>query len=325
MQTQIEKYFLGELTAGERVELLRNVRSDKATAAAFTACQNTYALLAISDAVIDAEESRQSYRQFAKAVRAHRIRRITLRVAAYAAAVALLIAAVRLYDAHTAPTAPSVAETTLFVPAGQRVSVTLDDGTQVWLNAQTRLTYPNAFTAGERRVSVEGEAFFDVAHDAEKPFIVATRGIEMQVLGTTFNVYSYPQEDVSRISLLSGSLRVYTPGAPRSESITLSPSEEMTIRNNRLSPAAAIPDMNYFLWTEGIYSFENETLANIVKKLELYYDIRIEVNDATMLQWKYTVKFRQRDGIDEILRLMRKIHTFSIRKEDEQNRIIMSK
>ena len=86
-----------------------------------------------------------------------------------------------------------------------------------------------------------------------------------------------------------------------------------------------IPNNDHFLCKDGIYSFEEEPLGNIFRKLELYYDIRIEAENPAILEWKYTVKFRQRDGIDEILRLLCRIHPFKIEKDNDNNRVIIGK
>jgi ferric-dicitrate binding protein FerR (iron transport regulator) len=179
------------------------------------------------------------------------------------------------------------------------------------------------FTGEERRVKLEGEAYFEVAHNRDKPFIVATGGVEIQVLGTSFNVQNYEQDNFSRVSLLEGSLQVYDLLAG-SAGIILRPNEEVTIRNGEMH-VAQMPDTDYFLWTDGIYSFTSEELGSILKKLELYYDVEIIVKEPSMLKWQYTVKFRQRDGIGEILRLLQKIHPFHMQKDERNNRIILDK
>lgn len=86
-----------------------------------------------------------------------------------------------------------------------------------------------------------------------------------------------------------------------------------------------IPYNDYFLWTDGIYSFDNEPLGNILRRMELYYDVKIVVEDPSISNWKYRGKFRQRDGIDEILRMIQRIHKFKIEKDEENNTIILSK
>lgn len=324
MNEQSEKYFLEEMSLSEKLAFFKKLESDKELQEEFSRYKNIDALFALTDNVVDKSDTIRNYKIFIRRMKQKVIRRFTLRALGAAAAIGLLIFSIHLYHVYNYQSLALVAsETSLFIPAGQRVSITLEDGTVVWLNAQSRLTYPTAFVGSERRVSVEGEAYFEVAKNAEKPFIVTSQGIEMKVLGTSFNVYSYPGENVSRISLLEGSLQIYKQEAPEN-AVILRPREEVIIEDNKMS-VSMIPSNNYFLWKDGIYSFEDETLANVFKKLELYYDIKIEVKDPAILNWKYTVKFRQRDGIDEILRLMREIHTFHIEKDNENNRIIVNR
>jgi ferric-dicitrate binding protein FerR (iron transport regulator) len=97
--------------------------------------------------------------------------------------------------------------------------------------------------------------------------------------------------------------------------------EEVVVQDGRMSVFPATPTVA--LWKDGIYSFEDEPFGNILKKLELYYDVTIEVKEPAMLQWRYTVKFRQRDGIDEIFRLLQRIRPFRLMKDGENNRIII--
>ncbi|MDL2208215.1 FecR domain-containing protein [Parabacteroides sp. OttesenSCG-928-O15] len=324
MKDRIETYFTEKLDIDRQIELLKEVVADDALKKEFARYQNTQALCSFSEEVIDVDDSKRSYRlllaQKKREKRVHLIRKY----AGYAAAIILLVVSVHLYHVYTyISDSPPIAETSLFVPAGQRVNLTLPDGTTVWLNAQSRLTYPTAFTGGERRVWIEGEAYFNVAPDKEMPFVVSTDEVDMKVLGTTFNVYNYPQEPVNRISLIEGSLVVYD-SRGSSEGILLKPNEEVLVQNGEMM-VSPIPNSDYFLWTEGIYSFENEELEVILKKLELYYDINIQVKDPDMLQWKYTVKFRQRDGIDVIIRLLQKIHPFCMHKEEEKNQIVIKK
>lgn len=324
MKEQIERYFTGELNLNERMELLKKVESDAAVKDEFAQYQNTQALLSFSDAIVDPKESRSGYRLFLSRIQNQKSYRILRKTIGYAAAVVALLTLSHLYHVYTYPAPPqAVAETSLFVPAGQRVSLTLEDGTVVWLNSQTRLTYPTAFGRDERRVSLEGEAYFEVSHNDDKPFIVSAGEIDMKVLGTSFNVYNYAQEDFSRVSLVEGSLQVYDP-LSGSAGIILRPDEEVTIRNGQMD-VATIPNADYFLWKNGIYSFDSEEFGVILKKLELYYDIEIIVKEPFMLKWQYTVKFRQRDGIDEIMRLMQRIHPFRMQKDEENNRIVIDK
>jgi ferric-dicitrate binding protein FerR (iron transport regulator) len=323
MNGQVEKYFLGRMDIHERIDFLRKLESDKELQAEFSRYQNIDALLAFSGVAGNDPESVRNYSLFARRMKQKTFYRYILRAAGYAAAVVLLVLSVHFYHLHY-DRKPFVAasEVSLFVPAGQRLCLTLGDGTLVWLNARSRLTYPAAFTGGERRVSIEGEAYFEVAKNEAMPFIVSSRDVEIKVLGTDFNVCSYPEENLVRVSLLEGSLLVYDKYSP-DKNMTLRPREELVFQENGMI-RREIPNSDCFLWKDGIYSFEEETLGNIFRKLELYYDITVDVRSPEILEWKYTVKFRQRDGIDEIMRLLSRIH-LNIRKDNDNNKIIISK
>jgi ferric-dicitrate binding protein FerR (iron transport regulator) len=325
MEESARKYFQGELSRDERIELLRRLDTDAALKKAFIRHQNLLALLEFAPAEGDRVKAQADYVTFITGRRRKSARQILLRTLRYAAAILCLTIgtwfAASLYFSD--PPAP-IAMQTLYVPAGQRLSLTLADGSVVWLNSRTKLTYPARFDGSERRVTLEGEAWFDVAKDASKPFIVSSGEVDVKVLGTSFNVCGYPEEAFARVSLIDGSLQVYARGSGKSTTVTLTPDSEAVIKGREIS-VTEIPNQDYFLWTKGIYSFENETFGNILKRLELYYDIRIDVSDTAILQWRYTVKFRQRDGIREILNLMQEIHKFSMTVDEENNVITVSK
>ncbi|MDR0835946.1 MAG: FecR domain-containing protein [Tannerella sp.] len=327
MDEEIRKYYEGELTTGERLDLLRKAQSDKSLKTAFIRHQHLRALLGLAPRPDDLPRARSSYNQFMLDNKKTVLRQFALKTLRYAAVIVCLIVgtwmAADTYFLQKKDVSALSLLNTLHVPAGQRVSLTLQDGTVVWLNAQTTLTYPTSFSGNERRVAIEGEAFFEVAKDAKKPFIVTSGEMDMKVLGTIFNVYNYPHEKMSRISLVEGSLQVSMSGND-SESLILKPNEEVTVRDGRMD-VAPIPNPDYFLWKDGIYVFEDETLENIMKSLELYYDVMIEVKDPAMLKWKYTVKFRQRDGLREILRLMQRVHKFAMTMDEERNRVTIGR
>jgi ferric-dicitrate binding protein FerR (iron transport regulator) len=215
-------------------------------------------------------------------------------------------------------TATTTGQQVLYVPSGQRLSFTMQDGTVVWLNAQSSMTYPAVFSNDERRISIEGEVYIEVAKDVHRPFIVAVRGIDVKALGTTLNICNYKGDNEARVSLLEGSIKIFNPDNEQG-GILLKPGEEAIMTTDGKTEVTAIRNRDYFLWKDGIYCFESQPFTNIMRRLELYYDIKIEIKDPDMREWKYTGKFRQRDGIDEILCLMSKIHKFNIRKDEENN------
>lgn len=322
MEQQLEKYFQGLLDEHEKVAFLKQVKSDEKLKAMYMKYQNELALLSFSDDVINKKESKSNYELFLRKERKKKIYKTILQSVKYAAILIIVFLSARLYHIYFYLPHVSVTETTLYVPPSQRIQITLQDGTEVWLNAQTRITYPSVFSDKERRVMVEGEAFFKVAKDEDRPFIVTSNGTDLRVLGTEFNLYAYPEEAEHRVSLLEGSLEI----APRNADlgkVILKPNEEAYIQDDKME-VVSIQDTDYFLWRDGIYSFTNEKLGDILKKLELYYDIDIVVKNPSILDCQYTVKFRQRDGIDEILRLLQRIHSFSINKNEEENIITIT-
>ena len=323
MERQIEKYFQEELNADERLDFLKQVESDNELKKQFIKFKNTYALLSFSDAACGKKTTRDSYTQFLCKMRAKHIRQISFYLFKYAAIITLLI--IFAYQAgvnqHSEILQENI-ENKLHVPAGQRIKLTLQDGTTVWLNSHTTLTYPAIFDKKERRVAIDGEAFFIVAQDKHKPFIVSSQGIETKVLGTQFNICSYRKNNDVRTSLIEGSLQIYFTGK-ENESIILSPNEQISIKNGTIK-VDTISHHDYFLWKEGIYSFKDELLVDILNKLQLYYDVRIIIRNPSINQEKYTGKFRQRDSIDDILRMLQKIHKFKIQKDEENNIITLS-
>lgn len=326
MDNELQKYLSGELGATEKAAFTKRLASDDELKAQFIEYRNIQALTALSDQVVyDPKESEDAFRHFMQRVTKRKIQRIAIRtVACAAAAVALVITTYLFTVEHiNRRMEAEIITNTLCVPAGQRVSVTLQDGTNVWLNAQTKLTYPSKFADHERRVTIEGEAFFEVEKKSGQPFIVTSQGVEMEVLGTSFNVNSDLERKTVQTSLIEGSLKLYFPGA-ESESITLKPNEQVFISEKSMK-IENIRNPNQFLWRDGIYSFHNEPLIDVLKKLERYYDVTIETEDLSVYQWEYTGKFHHKDGIDEIIRLIGKIHKFSIEKDKANNVITLKK
>lgn len=209
---------------------------------------------------------------------------------------------------------------TIHVPAGQRAEVTLADGTAVWLNSRSTLSFPDRFPAGSRQVELDGEGYFTVAHDARSPFTVKTGKYDIRVLGTEFNVKAYRRSKWFETALLKGSVEIADPENDRP--LRLQPNEVASLHEGRLQ-TTAIPDHNYFKWKEGLFCFEDETVEQLIEKMQLYYDIRIEVRRPSLLQHRYSGKFRIKDGIEHVLKVLQLKHKFTYTKDEELNLIII--
>ena len=208
---------------------------------------------------------------------------------------------------------------TITVPAGQRINITLVDGTNVWLNARTSLSYPVKFGKNNRQVVLDGEAYFDVTKDKSKPFIVQTDNYNVEVLGTQFDVNAYSETGEFETTLMSGSVKVAS-ASDSTQKITLKPNNKVFLQDGKLH-VTAVDDYNPYRWKEGLICFKNETFTSIMKDFEKYYGLTIQVKNKNVFKYVYTGKFRQTDGIDYALRLLQKDIKFTYQRDDE-NQII---
>ena len=257
MDERIHKYFYDELSREERLSLLHDVEVNDTLRKEFAEYQNLYALLNLGHQVENRKTGKYKFDQFLSRKEQGVARQLWLRRISYAAVIVVLVASSSiltfLYTQNLGQQDLSDnVMNTLYTPAGQRAQLVLQDGTEVWLNAKSKLTYPAQFKGAERRVTVEGEAFFNVAKDPSKPFIVSTQEVDMKVLGTQFNVFCYPDAGYLRTSLLEGSVRVFFP-EKENEGITLKPDQQVTVSLGKMI-VAPISLSDHFLWREGIYA-----------------------------------------------------------------------
>ena len=208
---------------------------------------------------------------------------------------------------------------TISVPAGQRINITLSDGTNVWLNARTSIKYPVVFSKKNRQVILDGEAYFEVARNEKKPFIVQTDKYNVEVLGTKFDVDAYSETGEFETTLMSGSVRVASADDP-DHTLVLKPNSKVYLDNGKLH-VTSVDDYNPYRWREGLICFKNESFIAIMKDFEKYYGLTIHVKNKDVLKYVYTGKFRQTDGVDYALRVLQKDIKFSYQRDDENQMI----
>jgi len=184
---------------------------------------------------------------------------------------------------------------TLIVPRGGEFSLELADGTRVWLNAGSRLRYPVVFTGEERRVEMDGEVYFEVVKNQGKPFIVAVNGVEIRVVGTSFNVSAY-QEDVVT-TLVEGKVQLKR----GDEQVVLSPNQQAIWSDDKFK-VKQVDARNYVLWKEGIFYFEDVDLERILDDMARWYNVNIFYMNPTLKKMKFSVEIRRYGDINEILR-----------------------
>lgn len=207
--------------------------------------------------------------------------------------------------------------TTITVPAGQRANLELPDGSNVWLNAGTRLQYPASFQKGKREVTLDGEAYFEVEHQEECPFIVHTHVMDVEVLGTTFNVEASSARNTFETSLIEGKVKVQSP-CDEHLSVILLPAQKTTLSDGRLV-VGSIDDYNVYRWKEGLYCFRDKPFSEIMKDMERYYDLRIDMDASGIADVALTGKFRISDGLDYALRVLQNQVSFTYRRDKDDN------
>lgn len=195
----------------------------------------------------------------------------------------------------------SVVYNKLEIPRGGEFCLTLSDGTRVWLNSETSIQYPVAFGAKERRVFVQGEAYFEVAKDAKKPFTVQFMSSSVTVLGTSFNIRAYPEEKRSQTTLAEGSVRIYSPGS----SMLLKPGEQAEV--SALSGEMVKQEVevkNFTSWKDGRFVFEQQPLEDIMRTLERWYDIRVIFKDEGAKRISLSGNMKRYGDFSQVMKML---------------------
>ena len=208
--------------------------------------------------------------------------------------------------------------TALEVPAGQYLSMELQDGTKVWLNAGTRLEYPLVFAGGERRVKVAGEAMFDVEHDPAHPFVVETFACDVEVLGTKFNVVAEEENGLFSTALFEGRVAVSSRLVP-GERLVLEPDEMVTLEGKHLCLAQIDNDEEY-LWTNGIISLTDQSFSELMHRFEKTFGVTIRIEREPSIRIGQG-KIRQSVGIDNALQVLQRFADFEYEKDEQNNTI----
>lgn len=207
---------------------------------------------------------------------------------------------------------------TIIVPYSKRTTLELSDGTMVWLNSGSKLIYPAVFSGNERPVYLEGEAIFDVAHNAEKPFKVSSQHQEIEVLGTVFNVTNYPGDDLMETVLKSGSVKItYQNG--RGKRVKLSPGNlsSLNIKSSEVK-TRKVNVADYFSWRSGYLNLEKNTLAEIMTKLSRYYNFDFTIQDEVLANQTFSGKLDLKEDFEKILKVLQATTEFDFQVIDKK-------
>lgn len=212
----------------------------------------------------------------------------------------------------------------LFVPFGRNSSIKLPDGTLAFLNAGSQLDYPDTFEGNKREVSLSGEGYFEVKHNAEKPFIVKTYKMDVEVLGTKFNLSAYASDNIIETILVEGKVKLKKTG------FSLLNTDQILTPNQR---AAYYPEdgktnisevdvNNYISWRDGYLNFETLALNRVVKRLERYYNIRIIMEDPFLGMKTISGKLSLNEEPERVLDVLAKTASIKIIKINQSKYVL---
>lgn len=200
---------------------------------------------------------------------------------------------------ETAAAPAKVLYNTMTTPRGGQYKLTLPDGTEVWLNSASSITYPTAFAGTERDVSITGEAYFEVAKDKTKPFHVRSGNQMVEVLGTHFNIMAYDDEDAIKTTLLEGSVKI----TENNQSSLLKPGEQAVVDKNgglKIAPAAIDEAL---AWKNGYFKFNRVDIKFIMRQLARWYDVSV-VYEGRLPQDEFVGKIGRGENIAQVLHIL---------------------
>lgn len=223
-------------------------------------------------------------------LRGKKFRVVSLLKYAAAAALIVTVGGYSWHQMHKADKPVAMLESA--TTAGKLLKVLLPDSTVVYLNAESRLQYPEAFTGDNRTVSLQGEAFFEVKQDGQHPFFVTTDKLRVQVLGTSFNVRSYHDDEAIAVAVATGKVSVTVPGQNAPASILLPDHELIYGRHSGQLQVAAVDAADSRAWEKGSFVFNYETLENITKRLSRWYGVEFVFGNPALLQKRFKLKMK---------------------------------
>lgn len=205
---------------------------------------------------------------------------------------------------------------TVVVPEGKDMKLILADGTQVWLNANSRLIYPTAFKGKNREVELQGEGYFKVTHDAYHPFIVKAGDMQTSVLGTEFNVNAFDQSN-PHVTLVEGSVKVSSVLTHKTETQVagkiIVPGEDAVLNEQGKIIVSHVDTDDVACWKDGIQLFNDASLREIVLQLGSWYNVNVVCHDESLLNTHLRYMYNRRNGIEEAIKMLNDISNNKIK------------
>ena len=301
--TALNRYFSGEACEAEIQEIFQWINAAPENRKAFIKYKKIWVLTARSGKNPD-----KAWIQFREKLKGTGSRRQFIPGYLRIAASILLILSLGMLmeyfrEQHEQVNVLYQAETKIEVPLGQMSKVRLPDGSTVYLNSGTTLLYSGNFNTGKRVVTLEGEAFFDVAKDRAHPFFIQTQALNFKVYGTSFNIQAYPEDREINATLVEGSLGILKKNGI--ELTRLIPGENANFRQSDRKLVIHKTNLDiYTSWKDGLVVFRNEKLKDIARKIERWYNVEIVIKKAQLGEETYMGTIMKNKPIDQILEVL---------------------
>ncbi|WP_103070504.1 FecR family protein [Aquimarina sediminis] len=208
---------------------------------------------------------------------------------------------------------------TIIVPYGKRTRITLSEGTKVWLNSGSKLTYPVTFNGDKREVHLVGEAIFDVTHNKKQPFYVVTNDYDIKVLGTVFNVSSYEDDSHTSTALERGSVEIKYHGNSifGKSKIKITPGTLAIYNNKTKNMASGKADITkYMSWRDGKFIFKKQRMDIIIKKLSRYYNANILIQREELKKETFSGHLDLKDNIQKVIEVLKQSSDLKYKEEN---------
>lgn len=237
-----------------------------------------------------------------------------------ASVAALIICTVMFFNIH--PKQTEVTYAGISTKAGERKVITLADGSKIWMNSASSVRYPLSFNNGPREIFLDGEAYFDVSHDQNHPFMVHAGKLTVQVLGTTFDVRNYPDDADASVTVASGKVAVKTPATARYR--TLTPGGQLTYnKETGTADQHNVDPADHIAWQKGTQVYRNKELREICKLLERSYDVKVHIRTPALETRKINFRIKGGENITQVMEMLSATGDF--RYEEKDRNIILWK
>ncbi|MBX3257051.1 MAG: FecR domain-containing protein [Chitinophagaceae bacterium] len=197
------------------------------------------------------------------------------------------------------PSPSSIQYNTVTTPKGGQYQVHLPDGTKVWLNAASSIRFPTSFTQKERTVAITGEVYFEVVHDPEKPFIVSSGDTKVQVLGTSFNMMAYDNEEVKKTTLVEGAIQLTDDGRVS----TLHPGEQMQVNEKDFKLIKNADVAAALAWKNGLFYFKDAGIQTVMKQVERWYNVSVRF-EGNIPEKQFNGKVPRNANLAELMEIL---------------------